>query len=356
MFCGVLVALVIFSLCIMPLSASAEDSSVGEIKVLCLIDDKPVFGQSFILTGKGIEKKSKTDRNGYAYFYSLPDGSYEIKAKSFSKIKVTIPYEKSRVVMVEAKHVGGKVPILERPINPVEPTKVTNPTYKIQDPSIPKDGETNGQLPQTGMLFYSIVFSLVGAVVFGAGLYVYRSKRRYSMVCLTCMLLCLITAVVGISSNIYWNLYGKMESSEVLKVYNELPETYTAGKVIDNNSYIGKLSIPKITKTLPIHSEWSDSNSMVSPCRYKGSAAGRDLIIAGHNMPSHFRKIRSLEKGDEVYFTDVAGIRYSYKVSSVETISGTDVKRMTLGDWDLTLFTCTLDHRSRVTVRLKQVG
>ena len=50
-------------------------------------------------------------------------------------------------------------------------------------------------------------------------------------------------------------------------------------------------------------------------------------------------------------FTDVEVNRYEYGVEEVLTLEGTAVEEMEAGDWDLTLFTCTIGGRLRVTVR-----
>lgn len=48
---------------------------------------------------------------------------------------------------------------------------------------------------------------------------------------------------------------------------------------------------------------------------------------------------------------DIDGNVFSYEVVSLETLSTYDVENMTDGDWDLTLFTCTVGGQFRVTVR-----
>lgn len=117
------------------------------------------------------------------------------------------------------------------------------------------------------------------------------------------------------------------------------------------HSYVGVLDIPALELTFPIMSEWSYPNLKLSPCRYRGSAAGGDLIIAGHNYESHFGRLKNLELGDLITYTDVNGSLYSYEVSDIETLEGSAVAEMSAGDWDLTLFTCTIGGRQRVAVR-----
>ena len=50
-------------------------------------------------------------------------------------------------------------------------------------------------------------------------------------------------------------------------------------------------------------------------------------------------------------FTDVEGNVLSYTVAETELLDGSDVEAMEAGDWDLTLFTCTVGGKTRVTVR-----
>ena len=45
------------------------------------------------------------------------------------------------------------------------------------------------------------------------------------------------------------------------------------------------------------------------------------------------------------------GNRFIYAVSGTEQLPGTAIEEMKSGDWDLTLFTCTIGGAARVTVR-----
>lgn len=123
---------------------------------------------------------------------------------------------------------------------------------------------------------------------------------------------------------------------------------------INNNSYIGYISMPTLGLELPVMTEWSYSSLDCSPCRYSGSPYENNLIIAAHNYGSHFRRISQLNSGDPIYFTDVNGTIYEYQTAYSVLISGNDANTMISdadNSWDLTLFTCTLDGRNRFTVR-----
>ena len=120
---------------------------------------------------------------------------------------------------------------------------------------------------------------------------------------------------------------------------------------VDGRKYIGRIEIPVVEMSLPVMDSWSYENLREAPCRYKGSAYLDDLILAAHNYTRHFGPISQLVPGDEVIFTDVDGNIFRYTVADLEQLEGTDVKEMEAGDWDLTLFTCTLGGQYRVTVR-----
>ena len=125
---------------------------------------------------------------------------------------------------------------------------------------------------------------------------------------------------------------------------------------IDGVEYIGTLTIPALGLELPIVSAWSDALLDLAPCRYTGSAYLGDLIIAGHNYRGHFGSLYRLAPGDAVQFTDTAGNVFSYGVSEIQELPGTALEEMEAGDWDLTLFTCTLSRTSRVTICCQRTG
>lgn len=131
----------------------------------------------------------------------------------------------------------------------------------------------------------------------------------------------------------------------------EMPKTK-----VDGQEYIGVVEIPALSLTLPVISECDDEKLKISPCRYMGSAYTNDLILSGHSYKTHFRYIRTLDIGNSVIFTDMDGNRFEYEVCGIEVIPETNVEQMEVGEWDLSLFTCTYDGNSRHTVRCKLVS
>lgn len=124
---------------------------------------------------------------------------------------------------------------------------------------------------------------------------------------------------------------------------------------IDGADYVAILEIPDLGLTLPIGAESTDAALRVSPARYAGSAYLDNLVIAGHNYTAHFAKLYSLQQGARVTLTDMDGNVFNYEVFDQERLSPDDIENMTTGDWDLTLFTCTVGRQYRIAVRCIKV-
>lgn len=139
-------------------------------------------------------------------------------------------------------------------------------------------------------------------------------------------------------------------------------ESQTVGQTIptvqvDEWKYIGVLQIPSLRLTLPVLHKWDYSRLRIAPCRYYGSVYKHNLVIAGHNYSVHFSPVRSIRLGADVYFTDVYGTRYHYRVSKTETVQPDQVSYMvtTNGEWELTLFTCNLGGATRFACRCQLI-
>ena len=129
------------------------------------------------------------------------------------------------------------------------------------------------------------------------------------------------------------------------------PEMDMPQEEVDGQEYSGVLTIPALSLDLPVIGEWSYSNLRTAPCRYAGSVYLNNMVIAAHNYRSHFGRLKDLPQGEEVIFTDMDGNVFRYRTAEMEILSPFAVEEMTSGDWDMTLFTCTVGGQSRVTVR-----
>ena len=228
------------------------------------------------------------------------------------------------------------------------------------------------RLPQTGQDWVpACVLVLVGlGLCCAAGLTRKRTRRAAVMLAALCLLGALGSVLTNLRQStqggeqseavldqllpvVYANAKGVDEAAEVTTVPAEttepVPEMPT--QKIGGWDYIGYLSIPSLDLTLPIQSQWSYEGLRVAPGRFAGSTYTDDLVLAAHNYQQHFGRISTLQPGDRVCFTDMDGHVTHYRVCALETLAPEDVDGMLSGDWDLTLFTCTLGGKSRVTVR-----
>lgn len=131
-----------------------------------------------------------------------------------------------------------------------------------------------------------------------------------------------------------------------------VPEESAEMKVveIDGYGYIGYLEIPDLALRLPVMAEWDYKRLKIAPCRQFGAVGTNDLVIAAHNYDRHFGRLKTLQGGESVTFTDMDGIVTSYEVEMVEILKPTAVDEVQNSDYDLVLYTCTLGGKTRVTV------
>ena len=173
-----------------------------------------------------------------------------------------------------------------------------------------------------------------------------------------------MAAVLLIRQNLDESSEAGAASDEMLAgVIGQMPETVIeelSGEMpvvdVDGHSFIGTVEIPSLGLLLPVQSEWSTDNAKYAVCRYKGSVYDYNLIIAGHNYTEHFGTLNQLTTGDEVIVTDMNGRSFYFEVANIETLGAYDVEEMEAGEWDLTLFTCTIGGANRVTVRCEATG
>ena len=125
--------------------------------------------------------------------------------------------------------------------------------------------------------------------------------------------------------------------------------------MVGGNEYIGYVIIPSLGLDLPVLSSWSYSKLKIAPARYEGSVYQNNMILLAHNYKVHFGKIYRLNIGDIIKFKDMNVNFLDFSVEKKEELDELQVEDMLSGDWDLTLFTCTLDGEARTTVRCKRI-
>lgn len=123
-------------------------------------------------------------------------------------------------------------------------------------------------------------------------------------------------------------------------------------------SVIGILEIPKLNKRFPVLDRSIYALLNISVCRYSGKVEEKPerLVIAGHNLKSHFGRISTLEEGDEIIFTTIEGVAFRYKMTYMESCHMDNPGAVQTGDeWDITLLTCQKDRSMRFLVRFKEI-
>ena len=190
---------------------------------------------------------------------------------------------------------------------------------------------------------------------------------------ITAGIICILFAISLTAYNFYTDIHAGNESERIMNgLYVMLPQEKQIEKEnpveelsyyqyepdyemptteIDGIKYIGILSIPELDLEFPVASEWSYPKLKNTPCRYSGSAYSNDMVICAHNYRTHFGRLSGLHEGAIVSFTDVDGNVFRYEVYDVEILNPNQTKEMKEYDDGLTLFTCTLSGRKRMTVR-----
>lgn len=186
-------------------------------------------------------------------------------------------------------------------------------------------------------------------------------KNRLGKICIAFGIILVLAAALLFVRNIYEAKQAEQSAQEILEKLteqmeqlSEAPDPYGEGMKtaeIDGYEYVGRLTIPAAGIDLPVMAQWDYERLKLAPCRYSGSVNTGDLVIAAHNYSSHFRPLWHIPIGEKVCFTDMDGIRSTYRVEDVETLSPTSVEDMTESGYALTLFTCNYGGSARVTVR-----
>ncbi len=176
--------------------------------------------------------------------------------------------------------------------------------------------------------------------------------------------LLLLTAAFALTLYNFWDAdrARKASNEAVDELEKQIPIIPPDGEEmptieINGHRYIGILQIPSLGLALPVMEEWDYTKLKISPCRYSGSYYTKDLVICGHNYARHFSPIKWIDHGVDVYFENVQGIKFHYKVSKKEILRPTQIDKMITSsdDWDLSLFTCTTGGRTRCTIRCVEV-
>lgn len=185
----------------------------------------------------------------------------------------------------------------------------------------------------------SLVFIIIGLllIVAALGIYLYNLWDEHRVA----------QATVSVLEQI------EINNSEDKYDYTLNPKKEMNTTEINGFEYVGVLEIPSLNLKLPVINQWSYSALRVSPCVYSGSPYTENLVIAAHNYTAHFGALNNMQMGEAVIFTDLDGNVFEYIAETRETLDPDNVAEMKSEEWNLSLFTCTLDGQHRVTLRCK---
>lgn len=158
-----------------------------------------------------------------------------------------------------------------------------------------------------------------------------RNKRKYYIAIIIIVLL----AAAYAGYRVFTGMMYSAEADRILdQMYTLVPglgndsgistgagREQLAAVSIDGKDIVGCLEIPALDMMLPVTTEGSETKGLAA--HVSGSPAGRDLRLRGGSSDI-FRDIDNLKPGDNVTFTDMDGVRYSYTVTT----------QYHLKDWD----------------------
>ena len=175
-------------------------------------------------------------------------------------------------------------------------------------------------------------------------------------------------------SNVLIAVLDDEEQTEELNSNPEVEEIKTANKTVETTqsgyrySTIATINIPKINVEYPILDGETDSVEeteallKISPTKFWGPEPNEvgNFCIVGHNYRNSrfFSKVPTLENGDIIKITDLAGQTINYRVYNKYEVDPTDVScttQLTNGNKEITLITCTNDSKMRVIVKAREV-
>ena len=175
-------------------------------------------------------------------------------------------------------------------------------------------------------------------------------RPRIAKICITLGIILLLGAGGFLGYTYYQNYKAEQASADIMQTILE-DKTFW----VDGIEYIGYLGIPSQGLTLPVMADIENLDLNLAPCKFAGNVKEDNLVIAGHNYVAHFGKLFNLVGGEDITFTDADQNVIQYKVVAIEMLDENETDRMVNSDYDLTLYTCTLDRVHRLTIRCNRV-
>lgn len=105
---------------------------------------------------------------------------------------------------------------------------------------------------------------------------------------------------------------------------------------VEETDFIGILEMPRFGAAMPVGAAWGQSAKY--PCHFDGSVYNRTLQLGGTTQKGQFDFYREISVGDVLYFTDVEGNRFAYRVEDIRYEKHADQSALRRREADLKLF------------------
>lgn len=315
-----------------------------------------------------------TNEYGSTEFVNLEKGMYLISGQSIDSEGYT--YKPLPVLISIPEYMEDDTEVYTIIIEPkynmdeiVIPEETTEPETSVT----PETPEPN--IPHTGQKVEHIIICGILSVVFYGAALLFRKKKKFMYATSVIGSVILLLGIFFVAGNVNKNIQVQAKSKEIVSevrdsivskierdeiVSEEATEKEEIGSIdietvvtVEDNEYVGILSIPKLGKELPVMSELTMENLDIAPCLYYSNNGG--IIIGAHNYECLFGRIINLSAGDTIEFTDANNNAVKYEVSGIEIINPYERDILISGEWDMTLFTCTYMGKQRIVVRCNEI-
>ena len=105
---------------------------------------------------------------------------------------------------------------------------------------------------------------------------------------------------------------------------------------VEGTDFVGIIEMPRYNLALPVCAEWGQSSE--TPCLFSGSIYNSTLQIGATSQKGQFDFYREISVGDQIYFTDMEGNRYTLEVTGLRYEDHIDQTALQKEDAAMTLF------------------
>ncbi len=175
------------------------------------------------------------------------------------------------------------------------------------------------------------------------------NKRITNVILILGVALVLVSfAILGVTYYRDYNAEKKADS--IVSALNELippprdmlpqpePNSTMTSLQVAGEDFVGILTVPSLSKELPVGASWNQDRITDYPCRFYGSVYDGTLMIGGIDNNGQLDFVDALEQGTRLQFTDVSGNRYNYLVSFAEQRDKVDQHLLSVHPCDLVIF------------------